>query len=63
MKTSKTLFLLFFLVLTAGLFAQGNFRTRNVIIITLDGLRWQEVFTGADSALINNKEITNQHIS
>lgn len=27
---------------------------RKVIVITLDGLRWQEVFTGADEALINN---------
>ena len=25
-----------------------------LVIITFDGLRWQEVFEGADSALINN---------
>ena len=25
-----------------------------VIVITFDGLRWQEVFTGADSTLIND---------
>ena len=24
--------------------------TRNVVVITIDGLRWQEMFTGADSA-------------
>jgi Type I phosphodiesterase / nucleotide pyrophosphatase len=30
----------------------------NIFIITLDGFRWQEVFTGADSALINNEEYT-----
>jgi len=29
-----------------------------LFIITLDGFRWQEVFGGADSALINDKEIT-----
>ena len=29
-----------------------------VFIITLDGLRWQEVFTGADSALLNNSSFT-----
>jgi len=46
------------LMLTTGIFSQGNFKTKNVIIITLDGLRWQEIFTGADSVLINNKEIT-----
>ena len=25
-----------------------------VIVITFDGLRWQEVFTGADSALVSD---------
>lgn len=32
--------------------------TGNVFIITTDGLRWQEVFTGADSLLINNEKAT-----
>lgn len=30
----------------------------NIFIITLDGFRWQEVFTGADSILINKEEYT-----
>src|SRR5580692_10535643 len=34
--------------------AQTSLRTKNVFIITTDGFRWQEVFTGADSAMINN---------
>ncbi len=29
-------------------------KTENLIIVTLDGMRWQEVFGGADSVLINN---------
>ncbi len=29
-------------------------RTENVILITLDGLRWQEVFAGADDAMMND---------
>jgi hypothetical protein len=29
-----------------------------LFIITLDGFRWQELYNGADSALINNKETT-----
>jgi len=33
------------------LFAQQ--KTENIIIVTLDGFRWQEVFAGADAALIN----------
>ncbi|WPU93354.1 alkaline phosphatase family protein [Mucilaginibacter sabulilitoris] len=37
------------------LFAQQH-KTENVIIVTIDGLRWQEVFRGADSVLIDSKE-------
>jgi hypothetical protein len=33
-------------------------QTDNIIIITLDGLRWQELFTGADSILMTNTEYT-----
>ncbi|HEY0066774.1 MAG TPA: hypothetical protein VGB46_05415, partial [Flavisolibacter sp.] len=29
-----------------------------MVIITLDGFRWQEVFGGADSALISNSDVT-----
>src|SRR6185436_12283919 len=28
--------------------------TQNIILITLDGFRWQEVFRGADLAILNN---------
>ncbi len=34
--------------------AQPVPKTQNIFIITLDGYRWQEVFGGADAALINN---------
>lgn len=27
-------------------------QTRNVVLVTLDGVRWQEVFSGADSAIL-----------
>jgi len=30
-------------------------KTRNVVLIVTDGLRWQEVFTGADPLLLNDK--------
>lgn len=36
------------LLLITGLYAQ---KTENVIVVTMDGLRWQEVFGGADSLL------------
>lgn len=29
-------------------------KTKNLIVVTLDGMRWQEVYRGADSALINS---------
>ncbi len=32
----------------------------NVIIITMDGMRWQEIFTGADTSLLNSKKFTTQ---
>src|SRR5262245_11147913 len=35
--------------------AASTLKTRNVLVITFDGLRWQEVFTGADAALINKE--------
>ena len=33
--------------------AQSALRTRNVVLIVSDGLRWQEIFTGADPTLLN----------
>ncbi len=33
-----------------------NQKTENVFLITLDGLRWQELFGGADSTLIGDKK-------
>lgn len=51
---------MFLLFLTVGLTLHAQpFKTQNVIIVTLDGFRWQEVFTGADSVLINNKSLVN----
>jgi len=50
-------FLIIALVMV-GLQVQGQpYKTQNVIIITLDGFRWHEVFTGADSLLLNNKNL------
>lgn len=43
-------------------YAQSN-KTENIFIITLDGLRWQEVFTGADSLLIENKDFVHDPVA
>jgi hypothetical protein len=37
--------------------SQPKPKTENVILITFDGLRWQEVFTGADKKLISDKTV------
>ncbi len=39
----------------AALGASTGAETRNVIFVMTDGLRWQEVFRGADAALINKE--------
>lgn len=38
---------------TNGTTRERSMRTRNVILITMDGLRWQEVFGGIDTALMD----------
>ena len=35
--------------------ARAQVHTRNVVLIVSDGLRWQEVFTGADPALLDEE--------
>ncbi|MBI5856386.1 MAG: alkaline phosphatase family protein [Sphingobacteriales bacterium] len=46
------------LILITGLFvsffASAQRQTENIIIITMDGFRWQEVFKGMDSAIADN---------
>lgn len=48
-------FILIALVLLS-LRAASQHQTKNIIIITTDGLRWQEVFKGMDSAIANNSK-------
>jgi hypothetical protein len=50
----KQAIVIFLLLCTSSAYAQ-----KNIILITIDGLRWQEVFRGADQALINNKKFVN----
>ncbi|WP_338877071.1 alkaline phosphatase family protein [Spirosoma sp. SC4-14] len=45
------------LLLAVGLLAQAQ-KTENVFLIMTDGLRWQEVFGGADSVLLKDKAFT-----
>jgi hypothetical protein len=49
----KIIILFLFLSICFSAFSQT---AENIIIITTDGLRWQEVFGGMDSAIANNKK-------
>jgi hypothetical protein len=46
------LILLTSLLLTVTVNAQTQPKTQNVVLITLDGIRWQDAFRGADSSLL-----------
>lgn len=46
----KLLRLVALFVLTAGVLPSAQTPSRNVIVVTLDGFRWQEMFGGADEA-------------
>jgi hypothetical protein len=54
-QVKTTLRLLIFITLTvcAQQAAHAQLKTRNVVLIVSDGLRWQEIFTGADPTLLN----------
>ena len=59
----KTVFVVTLLVIITGFIRPAStkrslFQTENIIIVTLDGMRWQEVFRGADRALLLNKKFT-----
>ncbi|MGH7455468.1 MAG: alkaline phosphatase family protein, partial [bacterium] len=57
MKNTKIFTPLFLLVSCWNAVGQphAKLHTENVFLILVDGLRWQEVFTGADSALMNKE--------
>jgi hypothetical protein len=55
MKSCWHLFLLLAAFAAPSALAQGGLKTRNVILITTDGLRWEEVFRGMDPELVNRQ--------
>jgi predicted AlkP superfamily pyrophosphatase or phosphodiesterase len=62
MKSIKLIVLLFLVILAACSSEKKQEKeisqdaSSKVFVITLDGLRWQELFSGADSLLVANKE-------
>jgi hypothetical protein len=51
---NKIILTLLSVVISLASHAQKT-KTENVILITLDGMRWQEVFSGAEQRLIKKK--------
>ncbi len=48
-------------LLVNSMLSAQELRTQNLVIVTLDGVRWQELFQGADSMILFNKEyVTDQ---
>jgi len=50
----RSIFLLLLLVPSFAVFSQPSDQAENVILITIDGCRWKEVFGGADSVILFN---------
>lgn len=54
-RFARGLGLVFALLTAASTVGAAELKTQNVVLITTDGLRWQEVFTGAEKALMNKE--------
>jgi hypothetical protein len=54
-RAALGLCLVFALQTAPGSAAEPAHKTRNVVVIVTDGLRWQEVFRGAEAALVSAK--------
>lgn len=52
----KIIFVLLFSGISFPVLSQSSLGTENVILITLDGLRWQELYTGIDEPLMVHGE-------
>ena len=59
MKMHFIVFFLFCLFVIGR--AKGQTKTENIVLVTLDGLRWQEIFGGADSTLLKDKKYTRDY--
>ncbi|MFT3936818.1 MAG: hypothetical protein QM726_24550 [Chitinophagaceae bacterium] len=56
MKRISFLFLSFIM----SIVLQAQHKTENVVIVTMDGMRWQEIFGGVDEELLNTKTYTKE---
>ncbi|HSZ34463.1 MAG TPA: hypothetical protein VK772_14200, partial [Puia sp.] len=61
--TRMKILLLAFCIFSGGYSVAQQHKTENLIIVTLDGLRWQEIFGGIDSQIVVNKKFTRDSAS
>jgi Type I phosphodiesterase / nucleotide pyrophosphatase len=56
--------LIFILITVLGFSVQAQkTKTENIILITLDGMRWQEIFNGADSSFMKQQQhLKDEHL-
>lgn len=55
----RSILILFLLIAVIPVFAQQH-KTKNVIVLSIDGYRWKDLFQGADSAILFNKKYVSQ---
>lgn len=55
----KTPFIILFLLVSGVAFGQRT-KTKNIVFISIDGYRWEEIFQGADSSLLKIKKYHEQ---
>ena len=60
MKIKFVVFVVIFVCLSSFK-SYSKLKTQNIVLVTLDGMRWQEVFGGADSVLLKNKNYTKNY--
>ena len=52
----RTLFFACTAIFASSLSLTSQRCTENVVLVTLDGLRWQDVFGGADNRMLNKED-------
>jgi hypothetical protein len=58
----KKIFILIIILNSGRCFSQKH-KTENLVIVTLDGMRWQEVFGGIDPGIVQDKRFTRDSAS
>ena len=58
----KFLFTILIASILISLNTNAQMNSKNLVIVTLDGMRWQELFNGADVSILKNKKFTKDSV-